>query len=124
MLKSITVCDAVEAEIRRVADYHSRECVRWEEKVHKNFINRPEYYKGANGYALRQASFHRSLQEGYTRVWEVVRRVMDEHHENRYDTSLRSSEPSDSLASPTLADTASGDYGVVDNRGQIGLETL
>ena len=92
--------------------------------MHRSFVDRPDYYEGANGYALRQASFHRSLQERYTAVWKVVRGVMDEHYGRCYGTSLRFWKPSDSLASPTLADTASGDQYVADSGKGFDLVTL
>ena len=119
MLQIAPECKVLEAELSRVAEYHSRECARWEERVHRHFADQPDYYEGANGYSLRQASFHRSLQDRCTELWQVVRDVMGEHPRYCYD-SLASSEPSESLASPTLADTVSTHNGLVD--GYVGVE--
>ena len=123
MLQITPECETLEAELHRVAEYHSRECARWEERVHRHFADRPDYLEGANGYALRQASFHCSLQERSTELWKVVRDVMDEHPQCSYD-SLTSSEPSESLASPTLADTASAHHETVDDHGAAELRVV
>lgn len=79
----------------------------WEDNVHRSFVNLPGYYDGANAHAYRQAALYQSLQEEYHLLWKAMRGLRDARDGVCFSAFPGSGEPSESLASPTLAGSAS-----------------